>query len=555
MKKLPILLLSLPSVALFALSSCGSNTPASEDDNPYEKYYTKDEYEFEEVYSGAVTKTLPIYNADTPRDNELATINVNTNIGNNNYIKLVFNTNVNLVGYINYVNVNDEEEGYSEKFYVEKEEDRDKAIFTTFLDAFRLGAYGAYSKKITTIEVMNVDEENSGTVLLESLSISDRTYDLDQELYIENDTMKFGTRFTHGGCISYLERTDQDVVEYIDTNGDVKIAKDVDVDELKNKKCTVVSTNVNFVNCYDLGREVQTSYYLNADESNGYSPKTEFAYPGSLSGAIYNPIQCGSVGGKNPQIIDYVYSEDLIYVKAKASDWMYLNDQAFGYIEAWYYFGDDDGVLICDCSYVDFGQFYDSDTNKLTFEGQECPACYFVYPLQYFYAETKQGTIMDSEVTWQGNDHTYSTKTSKNDGVSSPYMYGLPKKQCNQGWFANVNEDYFGAGLYMPNADYYVASRGSTDCSYTGEEQNHSYLSDQYPEYTEDDIIPSCAVSNYNYLCPSVRRKMVDFTPLEYSYAICIGTTDEMSEAFTKLGEEGIITNENLLDNSGWPKR
>ena len=49
---------------------------------------------------------------------------------------------------------------------------------------------------------------------------------------------------------------------------------------------------------------------------------------------------------------------------------------------------------------------------------------------------------------------------------------------------------------------------------------------------------------------------MVDFVPLEYTYALYIGDTDEMSEVFEALGEDGVVTNEHLADpNIGWPKK
>ena len=47
---------------------------------------------------------------------------------------------------------------------------------------------------------------------------------------------------------------------------------------------------------------------------------------------------------------------------------------------------------------------------------------------------------------------------------------------------------------------------------------------------------------------------MVDFVPLEYSYALFVGDTDEMRAVFGQLEEKGI--NDHLLDETkGWPRK
>ena len=51
---------------------------------------------------------------------------------------------------------------------------------------------------------------------------------------------------------------------------------------------------------------------------------------------------------------------------------------------------------------------------------------------------------------------------------------------------------------------------------------------------------------------------MIDFVPLEYSYALFIGDTDQMKEVFTGLQKDGgILTNASLTktDESVWPKK
>ena len=532
----------LLSAILAGSISCAKNTPPqSEEGNRY-----TGEYVFTTVFCDDTEKTLPVYDATKPSAGDpIARQNVvyevYRSVGDKNYIRLQLETDVNLVGYLSYSNPSDPGQKNVEKFYIEK----GTTEFTMFLDAFRVGAYGAFPKRIDTVSFENVDSEKEGTIVLNSIGVSDRTMDIYDDMYITDEVMKFGTSLSHGGSIKYVGRTDSDICEYMDSDGVIRIDKDVDPDYYN-----VTNNDVNFINIFDLGREIQPSYYLKADSSNGYNPKTELLYDG-LEGAMYNPIQCGSDGKKTPQIIDYEYKEDYIYVKTRAQDWFYDNDQANGYMETTYSF-DGDGVLVVENRYVDFSQFVESETNPLTYATQETPATYFVYPLNYFYCETRQGTIFDN--TLQPQNGQYTCKTTKTQSVSGGYYYGIEGKNVKYDWCAFVNENKFGIGIYMPNADVFVASRGATSCSYYQENTNRQYITSLF-DFAESQIVPSYSAFNYNYINPGVRRRMVDFIPLSYSYALYIGETAEMKNIFGAMKESGSLTNSQLVDGSGWPKK
>ena len=542
--KRSMLKLALIQACLVALgslaTSCkkkGEEKPAPTSDETPE--YTLDEYEFSPVFTSLEGHDLLPYDPDHPKQH-VVSYDVYRNIGGKNYLRLVLETDVNLVGHIRYMNADNSSETNSEKFYVTA----GSTEFKTFLDAYRHGARGAFNKIITKIDFENV-EEKDGHVNLYEVGVSDRSQNIYKDMLITDDTLVFGTSMTHGGCIKIIKRIDQDIYEYMDADGNICIDRDVDPDYVK-----VVSDDVNFVNIYDLGREIQPSYYLNAKEANGYFPETECIYHG-LGDTLYNPIQCGSCGNKNPQIIDYVYKPDHIYIKTKAQDWFFDNDQANGYIETWYSFGGD-GMLLVDNSYTDFSQFIDCEENPLMMSNQETPATYFVHPLNYFYCETRQGVIFDPEVG-EMNGRTKG-KTSKNDRVDGDYVYTLKGMNVTGKWCAYVNENKFGAGIYMPNADIYYASRGRHSSNYYAEECNRKYSPENF-QFDDATITPSYAALNYNYIDPAVQRKMVDFIPMLYSYAIYIGDTEEMAEAFADLNATGRITNQCLIDGSGWPKK
>ena len=513
--------------------------------------FTTDDYQFTTIFTDGIEKTLPIYNSVDISANSFIEYAVYSNIKNKNYLKLVIETDVDLVGYIHYENNDDVSQTNAEKFFIAA----GSTEFSTFLDAFRVGARGAFSKTITTISFQNVDDTKVGTFKFVSAGISDRTINTVEEWYVSDGSSTVGTSPYYGGCITYLEKLEEDVYEYMDSDGNICIDKDVDPAFVQQ----VGSANVNLVNIYDLGREIQPSYYLNVTDKNGYLPdydpedKDSYYQGHTETGKpIYNPIQCGDFGGHTPQIIDYEYASDKLYIKMKGQEWFfYTNIQANGYMEVTYYF-DESGALMVENLYTDFSQF--SGVDEVSVSIQETPATYFSYPLNYFYCETKQGVIFDKEVGEQ-NGRT-EVKLSKTHSVGSEYYYALNGKMVNGGWCAFVNENKWGVGICLPNADKYIASRGRKSNSYYQEKANRQYH-EGYFSFDESELVPSYSTINYSYINPGIQRKMIDFVPLEYSYALFIGETSEMKTVFTGLQKDGILTNDSLTltDESVWPKK
>lgn len=506
--------------------------------------YTQESYSFTTVFTDGDEVTLNAYNPDVPNENGTVVYDVYSNIGNKNYLKMEIETDVNLVGYINYYSNQDPSVTNSEKFYIEANDTE----FITFLDAFRIGARGAFDKTVSTITFQSVDHTKEGTFKFKSMSISDREIVTKEDMYITDGSTVLGTSPYYGGCISYLERTDADVYEYMDSDGNICIDRDVDpefVYQVSNEK-------VNLVNICDLGREIQPSYYSAVQKENGYDPvyNPEDTYQGLSNGKpIYNPIQCGDYGGHTPQIIDYLYKEDYLYIKMKGQEWFFKsNVQANGYMEVTYYFKD--GALVVDNRYVDFSQFINED--EVPTHIQETPATYFVYPLNYFYCETRQGTIFDSNISAQNGRS--QERTSARAEVSGEYFYAIKGRNVIDGWCAYVNENKFGVGILMPNADRYIASRGQISTNYFNETENTRYYKEFF-QFEDSEIIPSYATFNYSYINPAIIRKMLNFVPLEYTYALYVGDVDEMRTVFNGLQEGGTVTNEHLkTDENGWPK-
>ena len=223
--------------------------------------YTTEDYTFTTIFIDKTEKRLPRYDAENPKSNPFVEYDVYSNIKDKNYLKLNVETDVDVVGYIHYEKNGDPSVTNTEKFFIAA----GSTEFCTFLDAFRVGAQGAYAKTILTISFQSVDSTKEGTFRFISAGISDRTMNTVEEWYVSDGSSVLGTSPYYGGCITYFEKLEEDVYEYMDADGNICIDKDVDPDFVQQ----VSSANVNLVNIYDLGREIQPSYYLNVSDKNG----------------------------------------------------------------------------------------------------------------------------------------------------------------------------------------------------------------------------------------------------------------------------------------------
>ena len=465
---------------------------------------------------------------------EQTEIVIGKEVGDKNYLTIQLQNDVALVGYIHYTDKNDTTKTHKEKFFIEA----DAHTFSMFLDGIRIGAFGAFEKRIDKITLQNVEGRKSGVIRVEKVTISDRTYNNQEMLYLDNGMMKVGASLAAGGALCHLESLNRDVVEYLDSDGKVRIDEGIDPNDVN-----VISEEVNLINVHDLGREIQQSYYSYVTEENGYKPDDEVLYDGIGDGYKYNPVQAGSAGDKQTQIIDYELAKNRLYVKSRPQDWFFDNTQTDSYMESIYTF-DKGGTLIVTNRFVNFAQFTDMD--QVSTCGHEIPAVYIVHPLNYFYCETAEGIINDPGLS---PIPTAKLRSSINQEVEGNYWYQLPAETVVGSWLANVNDRGFGLGMYIPNVERFSASRGWKPTTYTVFANN--YYDTNIYDLSGMRYIPSEYVDNYNYFSPAVTRKMVDFVPFEYSFALYIGRVSEMKERFDWLKEKGTIKNEGL-DN--WSK-
>ncbi len=465
---------------------------------------------------------------------EQTEITIGKEVGGKNYLTITLQNDVSLVGYIHYTDQNNTAITHKEKFFIEA----DAHTFSMFLDGIRIGAFGDFEKRIDKITLQNVEGRKSGVIRVEKVTISDRTYNNQELLYLDNGMMRVGASLAAGGALCHLESLNRNVVEYIDKSGNVRIDEGIDPNTVN-----LITDKVNLINVHDLGREIQQSYYSYVGEENGYKPDDEVLYDGIGDGYIYNPVQAGSAGDKQTQIIDYELTENRVYIKSRPQDWFFDNTQTDAYMESTYTF-DNGGSLIVTNRFTNFAQF--TGMEEVSICGQEIPAVYIVHPLNYFYCETVDGVINDPGLS---PIPTSNCKSSLLQEMKGNYWYQLSTETMVGDWLANVNDKGFGLGMYMPNVERFAASRGWKSTAYTFV-SNH-YYDNQIYDLHELRLIPSAYVDNYNYISPSVTRRMVDFVPFEYSFALYIGKVEEMREQFVYLKENKTIKNEGI-DN--WAK-
>ncbi|MBQ8429305.1 MAG: hypothetical protein IJX30_04350 [Clostridia bacterium] len=501
-KSLRALCFMIISATIFA--SCGKTTPQTNENEGRQN-----------VYTGAHTATL--------QKGGNTTLSLGgEEIGEQNYLTVALTTDVNLVGYLRYEGISGGQNNV-EKLYIEA----GATEFSTFLDAFRVGARGAFEKRLLSLELQNV-ENKTGNVTVTEIEVSDKSYAQNETLYIQDAQLKIGARLGAGGSLTHVEKLNADVVEYIDENGVVRIENGVDKTAVKT-----VTDQVNLINIYDWGREIQQSYYIEVDETHGYAPKEEVLWEWHT--LLYNPVQAGSAGNKQSQIIDYTISDTEIWVKTRPLEWFFDNTLSDSYMENTYTLLD--GLLLVSNRFVNFSGF--TGTENLPLRAQEMPAIYVAHPLDYFYCEAIDGTIRDNQLKTTSS----KIKTSATHNPSGDYHYVLDKEVLTNEWVAFVNDKDFGLGVYMPNVSKYIASRNGTSSIY--EEADNCRISAVH-DLPPCEYYPSAYVFNYGYLCPCDLLTIKEYEPLEYDYALYVGEIAEMRSYFNQIEKDGLITNEGL---------
>ena len=422
-KKLACALAALLTIGTFSsFAACGVNAGG----------VTVDGYKYETVLSAQSKTAL--------QPEETKTYEMNKKMKNKEYVRIVVKSNMHLRGAITYVDEADESKVVTEEFFIEQSDGVAEVEFKQFLDSYRPNGVGQeatiendgsvtserFNKVLKSISFTNVTGI-PGEFSLESFSISGREFPaFERELYIEKDELKVGADLQVGGTLTYLQRTSyggESVDEIIDKDGNVYIG----VDAKSKEGAQHMSSEVNLINIYDQGRQIQQSYYaeiggdmgkevygedgkvlryerFEQDENYGAQGyERAWCITADSNGYYwpYNPVQGGDCAENSAQIIDYKVTGNEIYIKVRALDWAKgdfidpMQRRNFpgttpggvttkSYMENWYTIKN--GMLFVKNRFIDWNGFTDMD--KAGVHSNELPATYISQPLHNYVCYT-----------------------------------------------------------------------------------------------------------------------------------------------------------------------
>lgn len=480
---------------------------------------------------------------------------INKDISGKNYIRLTLKTDVQLLGEYEYANAEDPTQVATEEFFIEASDGQTEVEFKQFLDTYRSNAVGAFDKVLKSIKLTNKSGV-AGNVTLLDVSVSDREFpEKEMMVYLEKGEMKIGADLATSGSLSYLERTSyggQTVDEVLDADGNIVYC----VDGGSRTDAQRLSSSVNLVNIYDVGRQIQQSYYANVggttaatNGENGYT--RGWTFTGSADGYYwpYNPVQAGDCADNPGQVVDFEVGTDYIYVKARAMDW------GKGYAEKWASrYAKIDGhntvvggvttksymentyrivnnMVIVENTFIDWNGFTDMD--MVPIHTNELPATFISQSLNNF-------VVYEGEFPWVGGELTTYKNVASLTSSDNPTIYQHPED-----WFAWVSEgEQFGVGVYVANVDYYTVGRNAqtaniSDGKNTGAQNSPMVLDSDllsnkpYP----DSSYTSCYVFNTSYTAPVAKWTMKEYEKMNYSYAISVDYLNVMRAQFQELSQ------------------
>ncbi len=568
MKKLAAVLAML--LSLSALGSCGilgglggGNSSASSSSSEGE------------VDPLAFVNVLGAQGAETLAADETLTMDVNKDITGKNYIKVSVKTDVHLYGEFVYANVNNETQVVTEEFFIEASDGATVVEFKQFLDSYRANAKGKFDKILKKVTLTN-KSETEGNVTVTDISVSGREIPaFEQELYVEKGAIKVGADLATGGALTYLER-----LYYYDENGvkqtiDEVISNEDEVEIGVNAKADckqALSSNVNLINIYDAGRQFQQSFYANVGGTSADTHDKMVAsgcYEGKLPADYgangyerawcttadkdgyywpYNPVQGGDCACNPSQIIDYEVTDNQLYFKTRAMDWAKgddgrgLKNTVIGgvttksYMENWYTVKAD--IVYVTNRFVDWNGF--EDLENVPLHSNELPAAYVVHPLHNYVCYEGSYPWTDGELAWKSELGSWVKSANRNVDPA-------------EDWFAWVNDEGFGVGVYIPNTDVYVSGRSNASVhkDYKGNKDAYSSpMADpnqyQYNKPAATSPWQSCYTGNTCYTAPVVSWTMKSYIPMTYQYAMSVDYIPVMRAQFNDIYDSGTMLNEEL---------
>jgi len=220
-------------------------------------------------------------------------------------------------------------------------------------------------------------------------------------------------------------------------------------------------------------------------------------------------------------------------------DWAIKDIPTKSYMENWYTIKNN--MVYVTNRFIDWNGFSDMET--VPQHSNELPAAYVVHPLNNYvcYVGDKPWT--------QDNDNLDIQSELGFWGINS-YRSRVHKED----WFAWVNNDLFGVGVYVPNIQTYVSGRINPSTKYDLQlncNAFHAIMANdlRYNKREASYANMSCYTSNTDYTAPVVSWTMRTYEPMMYQYVLAVDYLNVMRNQFYGVFSSGEVKNEML---SAW---
>lgn len=242
--------------------------------------------------------------------------------------------------------------------------------------------------------------------------------------YLNNGVLTIGIDLDKGGTITYLKEN---------------------------------SDGRDIVNDYDLGREIQQSYYSGPVPFDG-------AY-WSGNDWPWNPVAAGGKCGYTSTVLNYSNDGQTIYVKRIPKQWGLCNIDSECTMEEWITLYDNVVIMRCRLNNAR------SDTTFYIARPQELPAVYTNTDFRYLYS-------YNGNSPWTSDTLSYISNPS---GNAPPWN----QIQATENWAALVDSSGFGLGVYTPYV--FLINGGFHDNAYNPADTGH--ISPVRAEHLDHNIV------------------------------------------------------------------
>lgn len=252
-------------------------------------------------------------------------------------------------------------------------------------------------------------------------------------------------------------------IQYLD-NGSIRLG----VDTSKGGAIVVLQpsgtlgSGSNVVNTFDLGREIQQSYYAGP---SSFVPAGATQHP-SWSPWPWNPVQAGDAYGNKSTLIASSTSSTQLYVKSRPKQWALQNVDSECTLEEWITLS---GSVATVRNRLTNAR---SDTTQYAARTQELPAV-------YTWAKLTQLK------TYTGTQPFTSGSLSVIPNTGPPWT----TFRATEGWAAYVDANDWGLGVFAPNTVKFIGGFAGTPGTGSTTSANTGYIAPIRSEIIDDDIV------------------------------------------------------------------